>query len=154
MGDAWGGAWGLAWGDAWGAVQIKRQTPAGRPKKRRHVVEIDGEDLLVTSAEEAEAILARIREEAKEKADLALQRASAAKKRPARKVIADARKALQVPEIEVSDSLPNVGVYSELLVSEIEALYQSTLNTIEIGIWLRKRQQAEEDEEDILLLLL
>lgn len=129
-----------------------RQQPAGRGgKKRRVVVEIDGQDVLVGSTEEAKALIAKVREEAEETAALAIKRAANVSKRPLRKVIADARKTLQIPLLDVrGDS--DLQSFAMLMLGDISALYRSTLETIEIGALLRKREQ--EDEEDAILLMM
>ena len=70
----------------------------GHPKKdrkrKRVLVEIDGEEFIVASEEEAVLLLEQLREEAQKQADLVIERARKAVKRPSRKVIADARKSL------------------------------------------------------------
>jgi hypothetical protein len=129
--------------------EAARNTGAGRSsrRKRRYEVEIDGEVFDVESVAEATAILEKVKELAEEKAAEALNRASKSVKRPVRKVLADARKALPIPEIRtdapVSDAV-------NALLSEIADLYRSTIQTIEIGALLRRRE--DEDDEEVLLL--
>jgi hypothetical protein len=138
------------------SLPVSTNTGAGSSKKRRErkpvVVEIDGKDVVLESAQEAEELLSRVRAESEEAAETALKRASSAQKRPARKVIADARKALQVPEI-FADT-PAIQSIADRLLDDIQALYQSTINTIEIGALLRRQQALDEDDEDVILLLL
>ncbi|MDQ5942321.1 MAG: hypothetical protein QG572_1136, partial [Pseudomonadota bacterium] len=51
---------------------------------------------------EAQAVLADLAQKAQETAKVAIERAAKAKRRPVRKVVGDARKALHVPEIATS----------------------------------------------------
>ena len=127
----------------------------GHPKKdrkrKRVLVEIDGEEFIVASEEEAVLLLEQLREEAQKQADLVIERARKAVKRPSRKVIADARKSLVLPEIKadttVSDMVAKIS-------QEIEDLYKNALRTVEIGTLLKKQQDFEDDEETALLMLL
>ncbi len=126
-----------------------RPMVGGRPsKRRRYTVVVDGEEFAVDSPAEAEAVLKEARQVAEQKAQEVLQRAAKAEKRPIRKVLADARKALPVPKITTDAPISGL---NEIL-SEIESLYRSTLQTVEIGALLR-RQEDEEDDEAILLLI-
>lgn len=122
--------------------------PAGKSTKRRYEVEIDGKVYNVESEEEALYLLEKVEEEAKAKAKLAMERAVKAAKRPGRKVLADARKYLELPEITVSDDLAEP---AKVIEEEVEELYRNTLQDIEIAVLLRK--QAEQDEEETILLL-
>jgi len=129
------------------------EKPAGKPKKRkrRYQVEIDGEVIEVSSVDEAQAILDEVRAKAEETAKLAISRAVKAKRKPAREVIKDARKALQVPEISVPDSLQD---YATRMVDQIKAQYESALRSIEIGALLARQDYIlEQDDEEILMLL-
>lgn len=134
-----------------GAEVAKPFTGAGRPRRTRQrvVVEIDGEDFIAESSEEAQAILDQAKEAAEEKAKVAVERATKARNRPTRKVMADARKALELPAI----SAPDLGGYAEEISRQIEDIYQSAIQTIEVAALLRKRELEEEDDEDILMLL-
>lgn len=134
-----------------GAVE-RRSAAAGRPSRTRRarVVEIDGEDFIVNSAEEAEALLENAREQAKQLAATAVKRAAAAERRPARKVIADARRLLETPEIKAPEDLQPL---AEQARADIEAIYQSALASVEIAALLARRQREEEDDEDVLMLI-
>lgn len=124
---------------------------AGRPRRQRQrvVVEIDGEDFIAESVEEARALLDKAKDAAEEKASIAVKRATEAKKRPARKIVADARKSLAPPTINA----PGIEDYAGQIAQQIEDLYRSTIRTIEVESLLRNRDRAEEDDEDILLLI-
>jgi hypothetical protein len=125
--------------------------PAGRGKGKgkpdRHAIEIDGEVFTVRSPEEAVALLQQAKEAAQEQAALALERANKAEKRPARKVLADAREALTVPEIVAPDDVSE-------LVQEIETIYKDALQAVEISVLMRKAEEAEEEDEEAALLML
>lgn len=123
---------------------------AGRSKRRRrHVVEIDGEDFIVNSEEEALELLERAKQEAEQVAKQAIERAAKVKVRPVRKVIADARKSLALPDIKA----PGLEDYAAQITQHIEELYQDALRTIEIAALIAKREREDEDDEDILLLM-
>lgn len=131
------------------APQPGGQTPAGRPKRRQLVVEIDGQDVVVESEAQAQALLDEQLEQAKQAADLAMQRAAKAQRRPARKVLQDARRALVAPTIVAPEFL---SAEAQKVSEQIRALYASAIQTIEIGVLLRR--QAEEDDEEALVMLL
>jgi hypothetical protein len=157
IGVNWAEVWKPVWKAVWTTVAPEppapsRQTGAGKAKKRRRqVVEIDGEVFSVSSAEEAQTILDRAKEQAQEIASQAVQRAVAATKRPVGKVLSDAKHTLLVPSIEVGEDLQP---YALQIRNDIRELYESTLRTIEVAALLAKRQREEEDDEDVLLLLI
>jgi hypothetical protein len=135
-----------------GAVVTAPETGAGKPKKprkRRYQVEIDGEVLEVSSLQEAQDVLEKVKEEAEATARVAVERAAKAKKRDDHSVRKDARRTLIPPEVE-SRSFPNL---AKEINAEIERTYQSAINTIEIALLLRKADQEDEDDVEILLLL-
>ena len=128
-------------------------TPAGRANKRRYVVEIDGETFDVASPTEAVAVLEQARETAKEQAAQAMQRAAKAQKRPVRKVIADARKALPIPQITVPETLKPA---AQVVLEQIQTMYAQTMRDIEVAARMAHEQRIrdlEDDDEDVLLLL-
>ena len=119
----------------------------GRPRRRsKYQVEVDGEVFHADSKEEIEDILEQLRQIAEEKAKTAIERAQKAEKRPVRKVMADAKKTLVVPEISTKETIPAAIVDT---VKEIENTYLDALRTIEIIALMRKQQ---EDEEEALLI--
>jgi len=126
---------------------------AGKPtrtRKRKVLVSVDGEEFSVSSVAEAEEILAQVRQQAEEQAELVTERAIAATNRPQRKILADARKSLVVPSIKVPvDLQPQV----DALRAEIESIYNAAIQAVEIGALMRK-QAEQEDEDDLLMLLL
>ena len=122
-----------------------------KPRKRRYQVEIDGEVHEVESLQEAEAVLAEAAQKATETAKLAIERAAKAKRRPVRKIVRDAEKALEVPAVSVPPSLQS---YADQMIGKIRAEYQSALSAIEIAAHMAKRErEIEEDDEDVLMLL-
>lgn len=135
-----------------GAVEDTRPQGAGRPRRqiRRVVVEIDGEDFIVNSEEEAIALLDKAKAEAEEVAKVQIQRAAKAAERKPRKVITDARKTLVLPEIKA----PGLEEYVSQVLSEIQDSYASAMRTIEVSALLRKRDRDEEDDEEVLMLML
>lgn len=135
-----------------GAVEVRRSTGAGRPSRTRRtrVVEIDGEDFIVNSEEEAIALLDQARDQAKQLAETAIKRAAAAERRPVRKVIQDARRLLTAPDIAASDDLQPLVQQAK---ADIAATYASALASVEIAALLARRQREEEDDEDVLLLI-
>ena len=158
--SAEGGSFSLAGGDATftysGApvVEPPKQTGGGKsrkPRKRRYQVEIDGEVHEVESLQEAEEVLAEAAQKATETAKLAIERAAKAKRRPVRKIVRDAEKALEVPAVSVPPSLQS---YADQMIGKIRAEYQSALSAIEIAAHMAKRErEIEEDDEEVLMLL-
>ena len=132
------------------STTARRNTGAGRPSRRPRVVEIDGEDFVVNSEEEAIALLDQARDQAKQLAETAIKRAAAAERRPARKVIQDARRLLAAPEITAPDDLQPLVQQAQ---ADIAATYASALASVEIAALLARRQREEEDDEDVLLLI-
>ena len=122
-----------------------------KPRKRRLQVEIDGDVFDVESEEEAEAVLEKAAKEATETAKIAIERAAKAKRRPVRKIVRDAEKALAVPQVSVPPSLQS---YADQMIGQIRAEYQSALSAIEIAAHMaRLEREIEEDDEDVLMLL-
>ena len=122
-----------------------------KPRKRRYQVEIDGEVHEVESLQEAEDVLAEVAQKATETAKLAIERAAKAKRRPVRKIVRDAEKALEVPEVSVPPSLQS---YADQMIGKIRAEYQSAMSAIEIAAHMAKRErEIEEDDEEVLMLL-
>ncbi len=133
---------------------VPQQSGGGKsrkPRKRRYQVEIDGEVHEVESLQEAEAVMAEVAQKATETAKLAIERAAKAKRRPVRKIVRDAEKALTVPEVSVPASLQS---YADQMIGKIRAEYQSALSAIEIAAHMAKRErEIEEDDEEVLMLL-
>lgn len=127
---------------------------AGRSsaKRRRRVeVEVDGKVISVSSVEEAHAVLEDLREQAEKIAAKTIERAAVRTKTPVRKVLQDARKALQVPEIVAPKSLRDA---ANQIIGDIRSQYESALASVEIAAFLAKRErEIEEDDEEVLLLL-
>lgn len=132
-------------------IVVPQKTGAGRPSRRKSkfTVEIDGVEYAVSGEEHARELIQKAKVEAEKTAELAMKRAVMAPKRAPTKVVADARKALVLPEI-VAPGLESV--VAEVMNS-IRDRYQSTLQAIEIAALMRRKEQ-EDDDEDVLLLLL
>lgn len=156
IGVNWGEVWKPVWKAVWQTVYVPPPAPApqrgaGSAKKRRkYTVEIDGEQFQVSSQADAEQLLEEVRRVAKEKADEAFDKAAKAEKRPVRKVMQDARKALPVPKITAP---PDFQAMAEAVLAQVQDTYRNTLRDIEIAALLRRRQQEEEDDDEVLLLL-
>jgi hypothetical protein len=122
---------------------------AGRSRKprRKYTVEIDGEVFDVDSREEAAYLLEQAKKQAEEIARIAVERAAKAEKRPTRKVLSDARKTLQEPEILASEDL---AAEAEAVKAAIDAMYKDAMVKVEIAARLRR----EEDDDEAALLLL
>ena len=133
---------------------VPQQSGGGKsrkPRKRRYQVEIDGEVHEVESLQEAEEVLAEAAQKATETAKLAIERAAKAKRRPVRKIVRDAEKALEVPAVSVPPSLQS---YADQMIGQIRAEYQSALSAIEIAAHMARRErEIEEDDEEVLMLL-
>ncbi|MBK6786326.1 MAG: hypothetical protein IPG77_01370 [Betaproteobacteria bacterium] len=101
--------------------------------------------------DEAQAVLAEAAQKATETAKLAVERAAKAKRRPVRKIVRDAEKALTVPQVSAPPSLQS---YADQMIGKIRAEYQSALSAIEIAAHMAKRErEIEEDDEEVLMLL-
>ena len=131
------------------------QTGGGKsrkPRKRRYQVEVDGEVFDVSSLDEAQEVLERVKADAEKTAAVAIERATKAKRRPVRKVIADAKKALQLPTVAVSS--PDLSAVANQVLGAIRANYDSALSAIEIAAHMARRdREIEEDDEEVMLLL-
>jgi hypothetical protein len=136
-------------------IPVVTETPAGgvakRPYRKRFVVEVDGELFEVRSEQEAVKVLEQLVVLAKEQANLAIDRAQKAQKRPKRKVLADARKTLVIPKVEANRWLSDMADQAML---KIEEIYEDALRIIEIGALLKKRDDDDEDEIATILLML
>ena len=107
--------------------------------------------MCIRDRQEAEEVLAEAAQKATETAKLAIERAAKAKRRPVRKIVRDAEKALEVPAVSVPPSLQS---YADQMIGKIRAEYQSALSAIEIAAHMAKRErEIEEDDEDVLMLL-
>jgi hypothetical protein len=138
-----------------GTTPGSSSTGAGRsrPTKRRaRVVEIDGVDHIVNSAQEAQALLDQAQAQAEETAALAVERASkTSPKKPLGKVMRDARKTLAVPEVTAPAEFQGM---LDAMLHNVQQRYAEAAQTIEIAALLRKAQQNEQDDEDILMMAL
>lgn len=118
----------------------KKDTGAGRPKRprRKLLVEIDGQDFEVSSAEEAAVLLAQAKK-------LAAQAIEKARKAPVR-----VNRGVQRPKI--STPSPELIPVVQRARQEITSLYDSFGRDLEIAALMRKRE--EEEEEAIIRLLM
>jgi hypothetical protein len=123
--------------------------PAGRPKPRRYVVEVDGEDFIVESVEEAQALLARAVEVAEEAAPQAVKRA---RRQAARKKAPETQ--VPVPVVQVTEG---ADAALQAMVAEIQAridaAYEQAARDEELRLYLAAQAREQDDEEAVLLLL-
>jgi hypothetical protein len=130
------------------------QSGGGRSKRKRrqrYEVEIDGEVFDADSVDQALDILQKAKEQAQAVADKAVERAVKARKREPRKVIADAQKALQLPDIQAPAELQDA---ADAVLQQIRALYEQAAQAIEIETAMRRREaEIDEDDEEVMLLL-
>jgi hypothetical protein len=133
-------------------AEIPRNVGAGRARKaqRRRVIEVDGQDVIVGSTEEAQALFDHLRERATKAAAVAVDRAAKATRRPARKVLADARNALKPPVVTAPPDLAEMAAQA---LGDIRSTYRDAMASVEIAALLARRQREEEDDEDVLLLI-
>lgn len=154
--DTWGLSWGGttgSWLTSWASSFVpptpepEGQTPAGRKRKRRYFVEIDGQTFFAEDEGHARAILDRATELAAKAAEE--QAEEIIEKRLAKSVT---RKVAPVkiapPVIETSAPL-DLKPYEK----RIREAYQRAEELAELRLLLL-RQQALEDEEEAILLLM
>lgn len=132
-------------------VSLGAQTvvPAGRSRKRRgqrYFVEIDGQQFLVDSQQQAQALLERARALAERESEKA-----------AEQVVQKFTKKARIPEVRLET--PVVSVSPELeqdlspLIADIQRLYERAAATAEIRLRMERIAQDDDDEDELLLLL-
>lgn len=140
----------LASGSLTGPAAVSVSTGAGRSRRRRrYVIEIDGQMFEVADSLEAEYLLRQARELAERKANIEVKR-QVQKIRRRRKT--DTAIRIELPEIRttVPDLKPLVAKYR----AEIEAIYRQAAEDAELRVLLRRKLRAEDEEEAIISLLL
>jgi hypothetical protein len=151
-GNSWGGETG-SWLTSWSGVasptpapSVTTPTPAGRSRKRRYFVEIDGQQFLVDSAEQARQLLDQARAIAERQSEERAERATKLLKR--KKVVPQVR--IAQPQIAVS---PAIKAEVAPIIADIERLYRKAAIEAELRLLLMRQMAEEDDEDDILLLL-
>jgi hypothetical protein len=124
---------------------VSTDAGSSKKKRRKHVVEIDGQIFEVASEDEALDLLAQAKEAAQELAQRTVQKSAAAKPREA---VNEAREALKQPHIVASDDLTD---QAKTLEREIDEIYRAAIDAIEAEA---RKRRAEEDEENALIQLL
>jgi flagellar basal body rod protein FlgF len=136
------------------------QRPAGgkakKRSRRKYVVEVDGQEFFVSSVEEAKELLQKAEEVAVEKAEQQIER-SAKTVKSKRKAVQDARKALKLPDIRVVDAETDetaAAIEAQLrqTMDRIRQQYEQAIQAVEIGAYLRRKQEEEEDAIVTLLM--
>ena len=153
--DTWGLSWGGStgsWLTSWSSTfvpPVPEPTPdtgAGKSRrKRRHYVEIDGQQFDVANANEALQLLNRARALAEVAAETKAKKveakaARAQKPRPIR---------IQTPKITAS---PELGLDLSQIRQDIARIYDSAAAEAELRVLLLRA--LEEDEEESILLLM
>ncbi len=154
--DTWGLSWGGttgSWLTSWASTFVPPTpdpapdvVPAGSSRhKRRHYVEIDGQQFDVANANEALQLLDRARALAERAAESKAKKveakaARASKPRPIR---------IQPPRITAS---PDLAIDLGPIRRDIERIYDSAAAEAELRVLLLRA--LEEDEEESILLLM
>ncbi len=131
------------------AITAAAQTGAGssrrrRQGKQRYFVEVDGQEFVVDTAQQAQALLERARALAENEAEKATD-----------ETVTKLSKKSRIPEVRIS--APEIKVSPELqqdlspLIADIKRLYEKAAMNAELRLRLERALQEEEDE---LLLLL
>lgn len=120
----------------------KKDTGAGRPKRprRRLLVEINGEDFEVSSADEASALLA----EARQIAAAAIQKARKASVRVGR----------GLPRPRITTEAPELKQVVADARRDIVSLFDGLARDLEIAALMRKRIEEQDEEEEALIRFL
>ncbi len=124
-------------------------TGAGRPsrRRRRYVVEIDGQMFEAQSVEHAQAILDRARELAQTAAEEV-----AAEVVPVKAVRKVGKKPIALPTPTISSPDPELADAVRAARVAINETYRRAALEAELAYWMAR--QADEDEEEALLLLM
>lgn len=155
IGVNWAEIWGPVWADVWTETppepqpepEPQGQTPAGRKRKRRYFVEVDGQTFFAEDEGHARAILDRAAELAAQAAEE--QAEEIIEKRVAKSVTRKvAPVKIKAPSVETSAPL-DVRPYEK----QIHEAYRRAEELAELRLLLM-RQQAIEDEEEAILLLM
>lgn len=153
--DSWGLSWkGTTgyWLASWASTFVppvpapQGMKPAGRSRRRRYFLEIDGQTFEVQDASHAQAVLERAQEVAREHAQELVRKALQSSRKMGRKPIA-----LPTPRIVSPD--PELKEIVQQARKSINEVYRSAAIDTELAV-LMARRLAEEDEEEALLLLM
>jgi hypothetical protein len=157
--DTWGLSWGGttgSWLTSWASTFVPpepepepTQTPAGRKKRRRYFVEVDGQLFFADDESHARAILDRAAELAAKAAEV--QAAEIVEKRLAKSITRKvAPVKIQAPVLTTSAPI-DLSLYQK----RIDAAYVAAAQLAEMRLMLeRQRALEDEDEEEALLLLM
>ncbi len=126
---------------------ISQPTPAGRAKRRRYYVEIDGVQFDVDDTEQARAILERAKtlaREAAEQSAVAIEKAH----RYTTDTIAPVK--LSAPKIKAS---PELRLPLKSVRRSMNRIYREKSVVLELRMWLELERRLQEDEDEAMLLL-
>jgi hypothetical protein len=158
IGANWAEIWGPVWEPVWtqDAAEpqpvpepVPAQTPAGISRhRRRHYVEIDGQQFVVNSVDEARQLLEQARALAERQAEE--RRDVVVKKLKRKRVVPVVR--IAAPVVTAS---PELRADLAPLIADIDRLYERAAQAAELRLLMFKQLQAEDEhvEEDLLLLL-
>lgn len=151
--------WGLSWkgtAGSWLTSWAFASTPpplaaptvqvAGKPRKRRLFVEIDGQAFEVRDIQHAQALLDRARE-------LAQSVAQTVAAETIERVQPKGAKPIRLPTPAIRSNDPELAPVIQQARKAINDVYRSAAIDTELAVLLA-RKLAEEDDEDALLLLM
>lgn len=139
-----GGFQPLAFQPAFQQIRVTAGTAAGRRRRRRYYVEIDGERFLVDTAEEAAALLAQAATLAAKAADIAAQAVVEARLPRVRRLAKVARISLRP---RIATDVPQTDEVQRARAA-IQRIYDEAAQRAEL-LLLLERQAVEQDEQDI-----
>lgn len=149
IGANWAEIWAPVWAPVWTQVAPEpepepelTQKPAGRPKRprRKLLVEINGQDIEVSSADEARVLLGQ----ARQVAERAIEKARAAPLRVSR--------GIQRPRI--TTNAPELEQVVAEARQDIVSLFDALARDLEIATLMRKRLEEQDEEEEALIRFL
>jgi hypothetical protein len=180
MASAWGSSWGSAWGNSWGSVgaSLPNRGPfqcglfqpnvfqndcppatsgaavghSGKPRRKRHYVEIDNQYFEVRDHDHAVKILAKLHEAAKEAAKAAVETAVAEEREtpppPVMRVVKPDYRQEFVQQLQAQVDAANAQIAREWTAAEqAYGAQQQALARLMHERWV------EQDEEDIEALI-
>ena len=127
----------------------------GRRQRRKTIVEIDGEEYIVGSVEEAKHLLAQKRQALLDAAPAAAKKALNKARDVERKTGAMPELVVEVPEIEVEgDASPTMQALVERAQRSINEAYVQAAQSAELALLARRSYMAQDEEDAIAVLLL
>ncbi len=125
---------------------------AGR-KRRKYLIEIDGEQFVVNSEYEAQALIEQVNALAKQEAQAVAKTALNKARKVKRKTGVMPTLEIAVPEIRVLEGDDDLSALIAAGQQALDEIYLRAAQAAEIA-WLAHRAAYEQDEEDVVILLL